>query len=332
MRKGLPRAPRVRLSGRDQPEPIGENAAVLLQISTHGGIAKLFKDIKKYAVSRSGEVDTSWAGSVLLRDIADVKRLKQEDGPNLVTQGSTELVHALLANDLAGSPGFGPAWVASRAPAIARFQVWRSACTMGPPMQRADLATRAADAPPFSGVVRTLLDWYGGLFAPSAAVEEITTRVQLPAPPERVWSSLKFYEEVPSRPGALLRIGLPAPVRSEGDKLRVGGTVRCVYEGGYVLKRTTSTEPPSLLRFEVLEQRLGLERCLSLSDGVYEIRAIPAGSEVALTTRYRGHLRPRVIFRPLERRLTHEIHGHILAGMRLALEEMAEPSVEAEVG
>src|SRR6266705_462088 len=55
---------------------------------------------KKNAVSRSGKVDTSWAGSVLLRNIADVKRLKQEDGPNLVTQGSTELVHALLANDL----------------------------------------------------------------------------------------------------------------------------------------------------------------------------------------------------------------------------------------
>jgi len=66
----------------------------------HGGIAKLFKNIKKYVVSRSGDVDTSWQGSVLLRDIADVKRLKQEDGPNLVTQGSTELVHALLANDL----------------------------------------------------------------------------------------------------------------------------------------------------------------------------------------------------------------------------------------
>jgi dihydrofolate reductase len=66
----------------------------------HGWIAKLFNEIKKYAVSRSGEVDTSWQGSVLLRDIADVKRLKQEDGPNLVTQGSTELVHALLANGL----------------------------------------------------------------------------------------------------------------------------------------------------------------------------------------------------------------------------------------
>src|SRR5688572_9098655 len=66
----------------------------------HGGIATLFKEIKKYVVSRSGEVDTSWAGSTLLRDIAAVKRLKREDGANLVTQGSTELVHALLADDL----------------------------------------------------------------------------------------------------------------------------------------------------------------------------------------------------------------------------------------
>lgn len=70
------------------------------QGASDGGIAKLFREIKKYVVSSSGDVDTSWVGSVLLRDIADVKRLRKEDGPNLVTQGSTELVHALLANDL----------------------------------------------------------------------------------------------------------------------------------------------------------------------------------------------------------------------------------------
>ena len=68
--------------------------------SEYGGIATLFKNIKKYVVSRSGDVDTSWQGSVLLRDISAVKRLREEDGPDLVTQGSTELVHALLANDL----------------------------------------------------------------------------------------------------------------------------------------------------------------------------------------------------------------------------------------
>src|SRR5947209_2840656 len=66
----------------------------------NGGMPKVFNAIKKYVVSRSGGVDTGWQGSVLLRDIADVKRLRDEDGPNLLTQGSTELVHALLANDL----------------------------------------------------------------------------------------------------------------------------------------------------------------------------------------------------------------------------------------
>jgi hypothetical protein len=76
------------LLGRSSSTPCPDCRS--LSVRSHGGIAKLFNDIKKYAVSRSGEVDTSWAGSVLLRDIADVKRLKQEDGPNLVTQGSTD--------------------------------------------------------------------------------------------------------------------------------------------------------------------------------------------------------------------------------------------------
>lgn len=65
-----------------------------------GSIARLFNQIRKYAVSQSGEVDTSWQGSVLLRDIADIQRLRNEEGPSLITQGSTELVHALLAHDL----------------------------------------------------------------------------------------------------------------------------------------------------------------------------------------------------------------------------------------
>jgi len=65
-----------------------------------GSIAERFDRITKYVVSRGGDVDTSWTGSARLPDIAAVARLKQEDGPPLVTQGSTELVHALLAADL----------------------------------------------------------------------------------------------------------------------------------------------------------------------------------------------------------------------------------------
>jgi dihydrofolate reductase len=61
----------------------------------------LFARIQKYVVSGSGDLDVGWQGSVLLRDLDAVRRLKNENGPNLVTQGSTALVHALLANDLA---------------------------------------------------------------------------------------------------------------------------------------------------------------------------------------------------------------------------------------
>jgi dihydrofolate reductase len=65
------------------------------------GIARQFNSITKYVVSRSGNVDTSWNGSVVLGDgIADIAMLKREDGPALVTQGSSELVHSLLAAGL----------------------------------------------------------------------------------------------------------------------------------------------------------------------------------------------------------------------------------------
>jgi dihydrofolate reductase len=63
-------------------------------------IARTFNRITKYVATRKG-ADLAWKGSVALRDAArDVAKLKQEDGPALVTQGSTELVHALLAAGL----------------------------------------------------------------------------------------------------------------------------------------------------------------------------------------------------------------------------------------
>ena len=65
-----------------------------------GWIATLFNRITKYVVSGSGDVDTGWQNTVLLRDTDAVRRLREENGPNLVTQGSTELIHALFANDL----------------------------------------------------------------------------------------------------------------------------------------------------------------------------------------------------------------------------------------
>ncbi|UYG07343.1 dihydrofolate reductase family protein [Halomonas sp. M4R1S46] len=63
-------------------------------------IARTFNSINKYVATRKG-LNLTWKGSVALSDAAaDVARLKQEDGPALVTQGSTDLIRTLFASDL----------------------------------------------------------------------------------------------------------------------------------------------------------------------------------------------------------------------------------------
>jgi dihydrofolate reductase len=63
-------------------------------------IAKRFGEVTKYVAARS-DTPLTWRKSVALRDAAaDVARLKQESGPALLTQGSSDLIQTLLAHDL----------------------------------------------------------------------------------------------------------------------------------------------------------------------------------------------------------------------------------------
>jgi hypothetical protein len=176
--------------------------------------------------------------------------------------------------------------------------------------------------------LRNLASRVGLLFPRNAHSEAVETALYLNAAPEAVWQGILFYEEVPRRPLWFLRIFLPRPIRTDGEKTRVGAIVRCTYDGGHLLKRITVVEPARLVRFDVLEQRLGVEDCVSMSQGSYEIRATGDGSEVVLTTRYRSRLRPRWLWRPLERCLAHRLHRHILDGMGATLAVCAaEPPV-----
>jgi hypothetical protein len=177
--------------------------------------------------------------------------------------------------------------------------------------------------------LRSLASRVGRLFPRNAQSEAVETALHLNATPEEVWQGILFYEEVPHRPLWFLRIFLPRPIRTDGEKTRVGAIVRCTYDSGHLLKRITAVEPAHLMRFDVLEQRLGVEDCVSMSQGSYEILAMGDGSHVVLTTHYRSRLRPRRLWRPLERCLAHRLHRHILDGMRMAL---AVCSVEPDGG
>jgi dihydrofolate reductase len=63
-------------------------------------IAKRLNSVTKYVATRSREPLT-WHGSVALHDAAtDVAKLKNKDGPVLLTQGSSDLIQTLLTNHL----------------------------------------------------------------------------------------------------------------------------------------------------------------------------------------------------------------------------------------
>ncbi len=150
----------------------------------------------------------------------------------------------------------------------------------------------------------------------SADIERVVTIMQLPAAPETVWRNMMFYEDVPGRPPWLLRTFLPRPLRSVGDKGRVGAEIHCEYVSGQLTKRMTTVEPPKLLRFAVVGQELGVEKRVVAVEGSYELVARGTGTEVRLTTWYRGLGRPRWFWRGLEVFFAHILHRYILGGLR----------------
>jgi hypothetical protein len=134
--------------------------------------------------------------------------------------------------------------------------------------------------------------------------------------PQEAWERIVFYEEVPARPPALARIGLPRPLYTEGNAGAAGDLKRCVYSTGYLLKRITIHRPPRRLAFEVIEQHGVEDHSVDLIDGGFELEPVGEGAtRITLETRYRPLLQARLFWRPFEHRLAHVLHNHVLDGI-----------------
>jgi hypothetical protein len=170
----------------------------------------------------------------------------------------------------------------------------------------------ASSAPP----AQPLVKWISRILGGNAVSESVTTRLHFKASAENVWNAIQFYEEVPGRPSWLLRAFIPYPVRAEGRKAAPGSKVRCIYIGGELLKRITTVEPLHRMEFEVLDQSLGLENCALVQSGSYNLEPSGNGIDLLLTTNYAARLHPRWLCRLVEGMLTHQLHLHILRGMK----------------
>ena len=62
--------------------------------------ADALNNVRKY-VATTSEAPLTWKNSIAIHDVPkDIARLKQEEGPTLMTQGSSDLIQTLLKHDL----------------------------------------------------------------------------------------------------------------------------------------------------------------------------------------------------------------------------------------
>ena len=166
----------------------------------------------------------------------------------------------------------------------------------------------------------------------------VETGLTVDATPEEAWNAIMFYEDVEHAPPWLLHLALPQPIRSEGNKQKEGEVVRCFYNCGTICKRISKVEQPRKLSFDVVEAQMRSENYTTLKDGSFEIEPVGATqSRITLTTRYQRKLRPNWIWEPIERKVIHTLHGHVLEGMRHKAErpqaeEQPEPPYEPKDG
>lgn len=97
--------------GREMGKQMGQPFDLLLGRKTYDVFATYWPQqgdddpinkAKKYVVT-SKPITTNWQGTIPIHGdvVAEVKKLKQQDGPMLQVHGSSQLIQALLANDLA---------------------------------------------------------------------------------------------------------------------------------------------------------------------------------------------------------------------------------------
>jgi dihydrofolate reductase len=64
------------------------------------GINEGFKYVFSKSMKKSDPLVTGWKNSVVIKKLADIKKLKNSKGPDIQVWGSSELVQLLLKNDL----------------------------------------------------------------------------------------------------------------------------------------------------------------------------------------------------------------------------------------
>jgi hypothetical protein len=163
---------------------------------------------------------------------------------------------------------------------------------------------------------------------------EVTSRIEVNAPPERVWKSVVTFSELPQPKELIFRAGLAYPIRAEIRGRGVGAVRHCVFSTGPFVEPITVWDEPNLLRFAVTSnpppmKELSLvelhpphlEGFLESEQGQFELKRLPGGrTELVGTTWYRHGLWPEAYWRVWSDYIIHTIHLRVLRHIKEEVE------------
>jgi uncharacterized membrane protein YhaH (DUF805 family) len=179
------------------------------------------------------------------------------------------------------------------------------------------------------------------------ALREVTTAIEVDAPPERVWPAVIAFGEIGQPPEWFFRLGVAYPTSARIDGAGVGAVRRCEFSTGAFVEPITGWAPPSKLAFDVVSQPPSLTEWSPYRDirpphlegymvsrsGEFDLTRLPGGrTRLEGTTRYTLAIYPGGYWRPFAEAILHAIHRRVLGHIKALTESAAPPGAGKGAG
>jgi hypothetical protein len=164
---------------------------------------------------------------------------------------------------------------------------------------------------------------------------DVTTAIEIDAPPERVWPNVVGFSELSEPPEWFFRLGIAYPKRARIEGAGVGAVRRCEFSTGPFVEPITVWSPPSRLAFDVASQPPSMtewspyrtvhaphvEGYMRSTGGEFDLLRLP-GDRTRLegTTHYTLSIFPEAYWTPYAEWLLHAIHRRVLAHIKALAE------------
>jgi uncharacterized membrane protein YhaH (DUF805 family) len=167
------------------------------------------------------------------------------------------------------------------------------------------------------------------------APRDVSTTIDIDAPPERVWPHVVGFAELPEPPQWFFRLGIAYPRRARIEGSGVGAVRRCEFSTGAFVEPITEWSPPSRLAFDVTSQPPSmtewspfrevhpphLEGFMVSKGGEFDLTPLPGGrTRLEGTTHYTLAMYPQPYWTVYAELLLHAIHRRVLVHIKALAE------------